>query len=127
MKKVFTQLRGMSNIAANVPSLGRSVLVELINFKQMEIYIKDKDGKLQETTLFNLLNKAFKKAGFKLENGSWNDENHNWIGVVQESKKPAQVTTNITFENNGNTITGLKVYVAPIKRVVDEDNSEQVV
>lgn len=93
----------------------------------MEIYIKDKDGKLQETTLFYLLNKAFEKAGFNMENGSWSDENHNWLGVVQESKKPAQVTTNITFTNDGNTITGLNVYVAPIKRVVDEDSSKQVV
>ena len=93
----------------------------------MEIYIKDTDGKLQETTLFDLMDKALRKAGFTMENGSWSDENHNWIGVIQESKKPEQVTTNITFENDGNTITGLNVYVAPIKRVVDDDNSRQVV
>lgn len=93
----------------------------------MEIYRKDKDGKLQETTLFDLLNDAFNKAGFTMGNGSWSNENHNWIGVIQESKKPEQVTTNITFENDGNTITGLNVYAAPIKRVVDEDNSRQVV
>jgi hypothetical protein len=93
----------------------------------MEIYIKDTDGKLQETTLFSLMDKALRNAGFTMENGSWSDENHNWIGVIQESKKPEQVTTNITFENDGNTITGLNVYAAPIKRVVDEDNSRQVV
>lgn len=93
----------------------------------MEIYIKDKDGKLQETTLFDLMDKALRKAGFTMENGSWSNENHNWIGVIQESKKPEQVTTNITFENDGNTITGLSVYAAPIKRVVDDDNSRQVI
>jgi hypothetical protein len=93
----------------------------------MEIYLKDNDGKLQETTLFDLLDTAFDMTGFKMENGSWSNENCNWIGVVQESEKQEQVTTNITFENNGNTITGLNVYTAPIKRVVDDDNSKQVV
>lgn len=93
----------------------------------MEIYVKDKDGKLQETTLFDLMDEAFKKAGFEMENGSWRDENHNWIGVTQENKKPEQITTNITFKNDGNTITGIHVYSAPIKRVVDEDNSRQLI
>lgn len=93
----------------------------------MEIYYKNKDGKLQETNIFELLNNAFVKAGFNMDNGSWKEDNHNWLGVIQESKKPEQVTTNITFENDMNTITELKVYTAPIKRVVDDDNSKQII
>lgn len=93
----------------------------------MEIYIKDIDGKLQEITLFDLMDKALRNAGFTMKNGSWCNENHNWIGVIQESEKSEQVTTNITFENDGNTITGLNIYASPIKRVVDDDNSRQIV
>lgn len=93
----------------------------------MEIYLKDEDGRLQEITLLYLLDKAFNKAGFKMENGSWSDENHNWIGIVQENKKPEQIITNIIFENDGNTIIDLNVYIAPIKIIVDNDNSRQLV
>lgn len=93
----------------------------------MEIFVKDEDGKWKETDLFKLLNTAFTKAGFVMENGSWDDENHNWIGIVQENKKSKQIVTNITFKNDGNTITGLNVYVIPIKRVVDNDNSKQII
>jgi hypothetical protein len=54
-------------------------------------------------------------------------EDHMWLGIVQESKKPSQVVTNISFKEDGNTITELKVYEAPIKRIVDESNSKQIV
>ena len=93
----------------------------------MEIYLKDGDGKLQETTLNHLLEKAFEKAGYKMDNGGWKDENYNWLGIIQENKKNEQVTTNILFENDGNTIIGLKIYVAPIKKIIDNDNGWQVV
>lgn len=93
----------------------------------MELYIKNDNGQLEETTLMQILEKALSKAGFKMDNGCFNGENHNWIGVVQESKKPSEVVTNITFNDDGNTITGLKVFETPIKRVVDSDNSRQVV
>jgi hypothetical protein len=93
----------------------------------MELYFKDSEGKLQEVKLISILKTAFTCAGFKMENGSFEGENHHWIGIVQESKKPSQVVTNITFKDDGNTITGLKVYESPIKRIVDEDNSKQVI
>jgi len=92
----------------------------------MEIYFKDKEGKLQETTLFNLLKQTFHKAGFKLENGSFSDEDHAWLGIVQENKKQ-QITTNITFKNNQNTITGLHIYVTPIKTILDTDNQTKLI
>jgi hypothetical protein len=93
----------------------------------MELYFKNEEGLLQETNLKQILSNAFNKAGFKMDNGSFNNENHNWIGIVQESKKPSEVVTNITFEDDGNTITGLKVFETPIERVVDEDSSKQIV
>jgi hypothetical protein len=93
----------------------------------MEIYIKNLKGQLEETTLYDVLEMAFINAKFKMENGSFSGENHCWIGVVQESDKPAEVVTNITFDGKGNNITGIKVYETPIKRVVDSDHSRQVV
>ena len=93
----------------------------------MEIYIKNSKGQLEETTLYKVLENAFGSAGFKMENGSFSNENHRWIGIVQESKKPSEVVTNITFNDKGDTITGVKVYETPIKWVVDSDNSRQVI
>jgi len=93
----------------------------------MEIYVKNDKGQLEETTLYVVLETAFNDAGFKMENGSFSDESHRWIGVVQESKKPAEVVTNITFNDKGDEITGIKIYETPIKRVVDSDHSRQVV
>ena len=75
----------------------------------MELYIKNNNGQLEETTLMQILEKALSKAGFKMDNGCFSGENYNWIGVVQESKKPSEVVTNITFNDDGNTIIGLKV------------------
>lgn len=93
----------------------------------MELYFKNSEGQLQETNLRQILSNAFGKAGFKMDNGSFEGENHKWVGIVQESKKPSEVVTNITFEDDGNTITGLKVFETPINRVKDEDNSKQIV
>jgi hypothetical protein len=93
----------------------------------MEIYIKNSKGQLEETTLYQVLKNAFGSAGFKMENGSFSGENHRWIGIVQESKKPSEVVTNITFNDKGDTITGVRVYETPIMRVVDSDHSRQVV
>ena len=93
----------------------------------MELYFKNSNGSLQETNLRQVLSHAFIKAGFEMDNGSFEGENHKWVGIVQESKKPSEVVTNITFEDDGNTITGLKVYETPIKLVKDEDNSKQII
>jgi len=93
----------------------------------MEIYKKDKDGKLQETNILILLTNALNKAGFKLENGSFEYEHCSWVGVVKDSKNSTQVTVNICFEDCGNVITHLNVYEAPIKKIVDEDNMRQII
>jgi len=92
----------------------------------MEIYIKDIDGKLQETTLFDLMDKAFRDAGFVMVNGSLDSGNHKWIGIVQENKKPEQVTTNIAF-NNDDAIIGLNVYVSPIRTFVDDGHMMKII
>lgn len=95
--------------------------------KNMEIYIKNSKGQLEETSLYNILNLAFGVSGLKMDNGSFPGEDYKWIGVVQESKKPSEVVVNILFNEKGDTITGVKVYETPIKRVVDRDNSRLVV
>ena len=53
----------------------------------MELYFKNSEGQLQETNLRQILSKALKTANFKMDNGSFDGENHKWIGVVQKSKK----------------------------------------
>lgn len=97
----------------------------------MELYFKNKNGQLQETTLEDILVKAFSEAKFKMDNGSFVGDNHRWVGVVQKCKKEdkseSQVLTNITFMNDKNTITGLHVYETPIIKVVDDENSRQIV
>jgi hypothetical protein len=93
----------------------------------MEIYYKNSAGQLEETSLVGLLKSAFEKAGLKMNNGLFVGENHQWIGIVQESKKPSEVTVNITFDEKGNNITGLKVFESPIKRVVDNDDMKQII
>jgi Cu/Zn superoxide dismutase len=93
----------------------------------MEIFIKNENGLLQQTSIMSLLGIAFKKAKFKIDAATFRGENHNWIGVVQESKKPSEVVVNITFEDDGNTILGVHVYETPIKTVVDSDNSKQII
>lgn len=94
----------------------------------MELYIKS-EGVLKETTLSDVLKQQLRAAGFDMDNGSFSDENHNWIGIIQErkGKNAAQITVNITLDDDGNTITGVKVYEAPIRKVIDEDNSKQIV
>ncbi len=93
----------------------------------MELYFKNKNGQLEETNLMQILSKSLEIANFKMDNGSFEGENCKWIGVVQKSKNKTQVVTNITFLDDGNTITGLHVYKNPIIQVVDEDNSEQII
>jgi hypothetical protein len=93
----------------------------------MELYFKNSEGQLQETNLIQILSNALKTANFKMDNGSFEGDNHKWIGVVQKSKNKTQVVTNITFLDDGNTITGLNVYETPIITLVDEENSRQVV
>lgn len=93
----------------------------------MKIYAEANNGTLEETTLYDLLQAAFRVAGFNMDSGGWEKENHHWVGVVQKSKKPEQITTNITFENDGNTITGLHIHLCPIKTIVDDENSMQII
>ncbi|AGO47685.1 hypothetical protein Phi17218_152 [Cellulophaga phage phi17:2_18] len=94
--------------------------------ESLELYAKDDKGVLREVTLFAVLSAEFERAGFKMDSGAWKDEDHNWLGIVQENSKSEQIVTNITFKNNMNTITGLDIYVTPIKRVVDEDESVNI-
>ena len=93
----------------------------------MEIYLKNNEGVLQETTIMEVLKIALKKAKIKMDNGRLSDDSSQWVGIVQESKAPSEVTINLAFEEDGNSIMDVRVYESPIKRVVDEDNSRCIV
>lgn len=92
----------------------------------MELYLKNSKGQLEEANLVNVLEKAFSEAGFTMDSGEFTGEDHIWVGIVQESKS-SQIVTNITFKEDCKTITGLHIYETPIKRVIDEDDSKQLI
>ena len=92
----------------------------------MEIYIKNKEGLLEETTLRKVLIEQLEYK-FELDIGSFNGENYNWIGIEQESKAPSKVSVNIIFEDDGNTIQEIKVYEVPLVTIEDNDNSKQII
>lgn len=94
---------------------------------KMELYFKNEKGQLELTTLKDLLNYSFSKAGYEMDIGNFEGGNHHWVGVVQKSKKPSKVVTNILFKEDCNKITGLHVYETPIITVEDDDNSKQIV
>ena len=78
----------------------------------MEIYIKNEDGNLIKTSLFSLFLKAFTKPGFKTENGHFEENDVQWIKVVQHGViNPFELIIFITFEEEGNKVLGVQVYV----------------
>lgn len=94
----------------------------------MEIYVKNSEGELKQTDLKSLLISSFDKAGLQMDNGSFEKEDHQWLGIVQRDKdNTVEVTVNITFKDDRNSITGLKVYKSKIKMVVDDENSKQII
>lgn len=92
-----------------------------------EVYFKNEKGQIQETTLKDLLQYHLNKSGFKMDIGRFEGEDCSWIDIVQESKKPSEVVTNIMFTDNGNVITDVNVYESPIRRIVDEDDGKQII
>lgn len=92
----------------------------------MEIYKKDKDGKLQETTLFDLLKEGFENEGFNTDCGRFNGGSGSWVGVIQ-NRKDKQITTNIELDDDGLVLAGISIYSADIKTFVDEENMIKMV
>ncbi len=92
----------------------------------MEIFLKNKKGQLEETTLYNILLKALEK-NYDTEEGKFDGENYNWINIIRESKKQSQVTICFAFEDDFNTIDEINIYEAPIKRIVVEDEMNQII
>lgn len=93
----------------------------------MELYIKNKQGQLEEVSLINVFEKALNDAGFEMDNGSFQGEDHSWIGIIQNGIRECEILTNIQFKSNGNKVCGLNVYTTPIKTILDKDNSVKLV
>lgn len=92
----------------------------------MKIYSGKNKKEAKQTTLKRLLIDSLIESGFKLDNGSFDDENHSWVGIVQESNKPSQVLINVCF-NDSDEITEVKVYETPIVTIVDDDRCKQII
>ena len=87
----------------------------------MEIYYKNIDGQLEQTTFKAILDSKLREAGFEMENLDY------IVGVVQRSKRPSRVVVNIFFKEGTDKIEGLHVYETPIVEMEDDDNSRQIV
>ena len=92
----------------------------------MEIYRKNTDGQLEETTLKDLLKFALQVGDFEMDNGSFLAEGHHWVGIVQKTDKPSKILVNINF-NDDDEITEVHVFETPIKLVEDDDNAIQII
>lgn len=96
----------------------------------MKIYIGENKSKSKKITFQDLLIMKLKEGGFIMDNGAWDDEDHAWVGVIQQSDKsgkPMEVTVNITFNTKEDIINGVDVYTANIVTIVDEDSSKKIV
>lgn len=100
----------------------------------MKIYVGDNKKKSKKITFQDLLINKLREAGFKMDNGDWSDENHSWVGIVQESdgvhplaSPRSQIVVNITFDTEEDSINSVNVYVTPIVTIVDDDNSKKLI
>lgn len=93
----------------------------------MELYIKNKKGQLEETNLKSVLELALSKADFRIDNGAWHDENHQWIEIKQRSKKPSEVTVTISFDLDGNKLHEIQVHESEILEVIDDENMKCII
>jgi NOL1/NOP2/fmu family ribosome biogenesis protein len=93
----------------------------------MKLYTLNNKGNRVRISLAEALTKALKSGGFELDNVEDIAEDWLVVGVVQENKSSEQVTVNIFFDGSGNSITNVKVYTDPIRRVVVEDETKVIV
>lgn len=94
----------------------------------MEVYVKNSNGLLEETDLRELIVKQLDNLDAEIDVGSFSDGSCRWIEVIQTNKEETlQVTVGIEFKENLNEIERVKVYTAPIMKVVDNDNSKSLI
>lgn len=100
----------------------------------MDIYIKNSDDTLKPVALRDVLAKAIAKGmGTNLENIEMDVDKHNdgsgsWIEVNQlTDDKSLQIKVSIWFDDDGNNVEDIKVYKTPIKTIIDNDNSKELI
>ena len=93
----------------------------------MELYIKNKKGQLEQTSLYDVLKNKLNNDGFKVKADSFSDESSRWLAILQESEKPAIVCINITFDYDSDNIQDINVYESPIITIIDDDNMKKIV
>ena len=93
----------------------------------MKLYTLNAKGNRVRISLADALTTELRSSKFELDNVDCPHEDWAVVGVVQENSRSEQVTVNILFDGTGNTITGVKVYTDPIRRVVIEDETKVIV
>jgi hypothetical protein len=93
----------------------------------MKLYTINDKGNRVRISLADALTTAIEAAGFETDNVDCQEEDWAVVGIVQENSRSEQVTVNIQFDGSGNTVTGVKVYTDPIRRVVIEDETKVIV
>ena len=93
----------------------------------MKLYTLNEKGNRVRISLADALTQTLESGGFELDNVDCPEEDWAVVGVVQENNRSEQVTVNIQFDGTRNTVTGVKVYTDPIRRVVVEDETKQII
>lgn len=93
----------------------------------MKLYTLNDKGNRVRISLADAITKALESSGFSLDNGEFDGEDHRWVGIIQENKNSQQVTINLGFNEAGDVIQSVHAYVAPIRRVVIEDDAKMIV
>lgn len=92
----------------------------------MELYFKNEDGQLQETSLMDLFIQSLNDNDFTTSVGSFDNQDCNWVEIIQDEESK-RVMVNVIFKDDLNSVDSVNVYLTPIKRVVDEENSEKLI
>ena len=96
----------------------------------MKIFVQDEDGKLQETNLRDLIAEKLAKDLFDckpitIDANRLTDGSGSWV-EIENKLDDKIITVTISFDDEGDEITDVNVYLTPIKHIVDHDNTTRL-
>lgn len=94
---------------------------------KMTIFIKDKDGKLQEIVLRDLILQSLHQNNLTAKKDEFSDKSAKWLAIVKENTtRSTQIVVELMFDEDDNNIIDVHVFENPIKRVIDYDSSIKI-
>lgn len=98
----------------------------------MKIYIqKTEEKSITEISLYDLFEHMLEgsvslKKNTKIEADSFNDKSGKWIEIKEKQKKKI-ISLVLMFNDEGDKLTDLSVFKTPIKTIIDEENTKQII